>query len=145
MKIYLAGPYASRFDLRKQAKILEDLGHEITSSWIYESDKNDALSHRINQGTYNELDVIELRRIADYDMSDLYKADCVIMQSVEKPSRGGRHFEMGYALCLHHYFKPVKLIIIGKHPETVFYFLPVFEFYETWDDLFGELKDASSN
>ena len=134
MKIYLAASYAERFNLRTRATQLEALGHEITSRWIYEPESNTELSDRVSAGTCTPEDIGELQGIACSDACHIFESNCIIMQSTEAPARGGRHFEMGIAYCLATgYEGRMRLIIIGSRPETVFYYLPAFEFVDSWD------------
>jgi hypothetical protein len=49
------------------------------------------------------------------------------------PARGGRHVELGLALC-----DGQRTIVVG-HRENVFHWLPQIEFYNDWDECLHEL------
>lgn len=104
MKIYLAGRYERRLELVDIAKELKSFGHEITSRWL--------------DGSHDNADPKECATI---DLDDIDAADAILLISengANTHSRGGRHFEFGYAYAL-----GKTMILFGKE-EGVFHYLP---------------------
>lgn len=124
MKIYLAGRYGRRQQLREVRKSLVDLGYEVTSSW---------LDTDFEGGVGSAHAPPEMReKIALTNLKDLTRADAVVSFTEEPDStqgkRGGRHVEFGMAVAMNK-----RLIVIG-HRENVFHHLPQVESYPTiWD------------
>lgn len=108
MRIYLAGRYGRRLELRAYAERLRALGHEITSRWL--------------DGEHEAFDATPTReQMIEWsydDISDICDAD-VLIAFTEPPtseySRGGRHVEFGYALA-----KGMFLARVGP-VENIFY------------------------
>jgi len=104
MKIYLASNYSTWPQMQEHAKVLKELGHEVTSEWI--------------NGTHGADDHADYARI---DLRDLEVADAVIFFS-ESPdgsrTRGGKHVEFGYALA-----KGKHIFLVGRF-HNVFHHLP---------------------
>ena len=93
----------------------------VTSRWI-DNDSDD------------EADALKCARI---DIQDLDAADTVIaLGDVPRSnaSRGGHHFEAGYALASGH-----RILLVG-HREHVFSHLPEIEFFPTWHECLTTLK-----
>lgn len=113
MKIYLAGRYERRLELVNIAKELKQFGHEITSRWLDGSHDN-----------------APRQECALVDIEDIINADGILLITENQgATRGGRHFEFGYAYALG------KTCIILGEPENVFHYLPEVE-------VFAELKDV---
>ena len=97
--IYLAAPYQAREIIKDyRDRIIEPAGIEVTSQWL---DETYAVSTEPG-----ELDLAEVRHFAKMDLKDVHRADHFATFSVignpdiEENSRGGRHYEMGYARAL---------------------------------------------
>lgn len=106
MKIYLAHSYAARYELRKVRKILEDLGHIVTSRWI---------------GNEHEEGGVTDDAQMDYD--DVKSADLLILFADEFGGRPGcgKFIEFGFAVALE------KVIIVVEDADktrTIFFSLP---------------------
>lgn len=91
MKIYLAGPWVRRPEVREVAKRLEAEGYELTSRWLYEheGDPNDA------SGLTSPEDYIRLQ--AQEDLADVMRADVFVMLNLQKSE--GKAVELGFALA----------------------------------------------
>src|SRR6185503_10407969 len=88
MRIYLAHNFNARWWLRDYIKLLEGLGHIVTSSWIIDDSHCESGHSR------------ETSAIADFN--DIQAADTLILftdQYGEKQGKG-KFMEFGYALAL---------------------------------------------
>lgn len=133
MRIYLAARYSRRVELQAYRLILEQLGHEVTSRWVWED-------HELAIGTPLEAGV----RFAREDMVDLHRCECVI-SFTEEPgqaggrNRGGRHVEFGIALASHHIH---RIVVVGPR-ENVFHYLDQVEMHATWPEALAAIGPAS--
>lgn len=120
MKVYLAARYGRKEELHRLAEELMHLDIECTSRWLVMHERAKA----------DELPSFEEQRLwAEEDLHDIEAADVVICFTEKKDakhSRGGRHVEMGFALCSG---KP--LICVGPC-ENIFYSLPMVSVVENW-------------
>ena len=94
MRIYLAGSYMRHAELFKYAGDLTLLGHECTSTWLRiandPQDDGRTLSHSRQ----------EAAQIAAQDLVDIERSDLVVCFTEpvgSQGTRGGRHYEAGYA------------------------------------------------
>jgi nucleoside 2-deoxyribosyltransferase len=120
MKVYIAGQFNTKDQRRQDARVLEEYGITVTSRWMYETVPHTA-SIKDLPDTYHA-------ETAAADLEDIDRADALLMfiptdkELVDTPlrtaSRGGRHFEMGYA-----YRAGIMIYVIGNK-ENVFHFLP---------------------
>lgn len=130
MKVYLAGRYSQKEEIKRKAKELEQLGIEVTSSWLEEP-------HSPQIGL-KELREEDARLYAQQDIADIYRADLVILFTVdpETPTvRGGRHFESGFAEGAGR-----QLVICGPR-ENVFHYLPYVRQYATWAEILNAVEE----
>lgn len=130
MKIYLAAPYTRREEMRGYAFELHKAGHSVTSRWVGETHQDNGVDGvKENEIEFN-------RRCAMEDIEDIRAADVLIFFS-EPPrssySRGGRHFEMGYALAI-----GVTVVSIG-YRENIFHSLDEVTFVPDFDHVRGAL------
>lgn len=122
VRIYMAGRYGRREELKGYAARLKGLGCTVTSRWLdggYELDDNAP-------------DPALAARWAAEDLDDLHAADWLIAFTespgpVQGRGRGGRHFEMGYALGM-----SMRVFVVG-HRENVFCHLPEVEHFNDFD------------
>lgn len=139
MKIYLAARYSRREELARYRKQLEELGHIVQARWLNGAhqltddgtpigDKGEALV----EDRFQTTEGARLReKFALDDWEDVNAAELVISFTEpprSKANRGGRHVEYGIALA-----NRSRVIVVG-HRENIFHWLPVVEFYATWDD-----------
>lgn len=129
MNVYLASRYSRMQEVRRYALELIDLGHCITSRWVWGD--REALDDDL-------MDNPELaQRVAEEDLADLDEADiCILFSETPRtPStRGGRHFEFGWA-----YGSGMACIVCGP-AENVFHLLPDVTHLEMWEDVKKLLK-----
>lgn len=109
---YLAARFSRRFELQGVRADLHRSGHIVTSRWIDDSEESDD-----NSGA-------AVRDIEDIELAD------GLMLFADEPrcaTRGGKHFEAGYAFSL-----GKRLVGIGE-PGHVFHSLPEFQWFKDWD------------
>jgi hypothetical protein len=114
---YLASRYSRRIELRRYRKQLIAAGHDVISKWLF--------------GDAGETAANAMR-----DCRDIEKCSSIILWC-EKPrtaTRGGRHFELGYAAALRK-----ELIAIGDEAEHIFLNLPSLKMYPTFADFIATL------
>lgn len=117
MKIYLAHNFKARWWLRDYIKLLESMGHTVTSSWIVD----DSHCQPEESAVFKQDDALsETSAVAD--LNDIDVADALILftdQYGERPGKG-KWMEFGYALA-----KGKKIFIHGQDTRSsVFYHLP---------------------
>lgn len=117
-KVYVAGPYGAREQLRQVRERLRAHGHVVSSSWMDED-------HEVTAGTQGAAVDLPTATVAGYAATDLLEvgdADVLVLftaASVGVEGGGGRHVETGYALA-----KGVQVVVVGE-PENVFHRLPL--------------------
>ena len=119
MRLYMAGQYAKRNELRIIARHLQENGFVITSRWLTE---NAEVNHKLGDPNEGEMDLPTFYlRTAIVDCEDIQTADAILFFA-EDPHigipRGGRHVEFGYALGI-----GKRLFVIGAQ-ENIFHYLP---------------------
>lgn len=118
MRIYLAGPYTKRDQLRAYGQELTRIGFTISSTWLEDT-------HEINAGTTGAATALDDAAVAVHattDLQDIERCDVLVLFTAPSVGlapvqnvSGGRHVETGFALALK---KPV--IVVGD-PENVFH------------------------
>jgi len=133
MKVYLAAQYARRDELRTYKEVLNSLGIEVTSRWLYEQG-----SLTGDMGEEKEHFYIETAKI---DLEDVDAADAVIFFS-EDPlvgiKRGGRHVEYGYAV------KGQKPVYVIGPKENVFHYIDRVYHFDTFNEFVETFKKYAS-
>lgn len=115
MKFYIAAPMQQQHQALAWMRTLEASGHECTARWITNGEEDPA----VPQAYW-----------ANIDLADIHAADAVIlMTGVEGSSRGGRHFEFGYA-----YHAGKRCIVCGPR-ESVFHHLERIEQADIIEDV----------
>lgn len=112
MKIYLAGAWNAKPEVRDIRLRLERMGHTVTSRWI---DWAGPLSGEAREQ--------ELRRSASVDLEDIRNSDMVLIFTCKPSTHGGFHTELGYALAL-----GKRVEIIGPRPSNFFHLPEVSDF-----------------
>jgi nucleoside 2-deoxyribosyltransferase len=115
--IYLAAPAAAREPVRSVAEYLTELGHIVTSSWLFDE--------RTSINTAPTESDERVRFLVERDLDDIARAKLVVLFSSDWCARlgflpqqttsGGRHIETGYALALG------KQVIVVGQPENIFH------------------------
>lgn len=127
MNIYLASPFVMRPLMRDRATQVEELGHFITSRWIYVHDDVD--DEELDQATRTEH--------AEMCKHDVMEADVLIYQpgGPQYVSRGGKDVELGMASIL-----DLPILIIAPGPTHIFRNLEAVELFPTWENVLHHLE-----
>ena len=137
VRIYLSARYGRKFEMVEKALELEALSNNIKvkSSWIY------GISGMDNKQTPMEM----YRVVANDDIRDLCNSNLVVFfqEPLDKPhagaSRGGRHFETGYA-----YAAGIPTIIVGIQ-ENIFHYLDNMKIMPCWDMVKEYIRQIALN
>lgn len=155
MKIYLAARYSRREELAAYRTELESIGHTVQTRWLNGEHQlaNDGTPigengaalvegtlrsrEQLSEHEQTERAAVLRARFALDDWEDVNAAEVVISFTEpprSKANRGGRHVEYGIALA-----NKARVIVVG-HRENIFHWLPVVEFYATWDEAIKKLR-----
>lgn len=123
--IYLAARYSRAAEMRRYRDQLMDLGYRVSSRWIdhhggtlTESLGSDEISANLDYA----------QAIAQTDLIDLDASHMVIAFTEEDGGgKGGRHFELGYAVA-----RAKRIIIVGPR-ENIFHSLSFVQQHPTWE------------
>lgn len=122
MKIYCAGPWVHKADLKVVADELRTDGFEVVSRWHDTS---------LNSGIYEaEKHVMEEEAQKDYD--DINKADTLVYLNLAKSE--GKATELGIALA-----KGFNIYVVGGKLNNVFLHLPQIKHVNDLADVMGDL------
>ena len=128
MKIYIASSFKNAAVIRMLAVQLKHAGFEVLCDWAYTkfADEGQLIPDD------NEDSILEALR----DIAQIDEADGVVFFNNGIPSTtGGLHFEMGYAFAAGKY-----VAVLGKQ-ESVFYFLPSIDHFDTTEELIDVWKN----
>jgi hypothetical protein len=89
VRLFLAGRFRDRAELRRYANQLELLDHIVLSSWLLEPDED------------GRVDIRRDLQKASRDLGEVLLADALILDSREPTRRGGRCVEAGAAWAMH--------------------------------------------
>ncbi len=118
MRIYIAAPFKHREKAREWASLLAAAGHEITSSWLWTMlDDDDYERH--------------WKREAVRDLTDVRRADLLVLMAVNESGRGGCLMEFAYALG-----QGIPCVTVGDKPWMQFLTLAQ-EHFDTFEALRG--------
>ncbi len=120
-RIYLAGSFTRRAELRDIAYALEARGHSITSGWVFGTEAEDDLTP----------DAAE--RIAAENVRDVRDAGLLMLFAGTPSTTGGMWVELGIALAL-----SIPITIVGAMPPGVYGHLAD-DRVETWDQALADL------
>lgn len=102
MKIYLAGRYSIRDQLKEHRDTLHMLGHEVTSRWLdFEDENPDQFADEHARNTDSSHVSAEFRKfVAQMDVDDVKAAHVVMLFTNELGRRGGMFVEWGIGIAL---------------------------------------------
>lgn len=119
MKIYTAGSFVEQARIRKMKENLVELGHVVTSTWLYE---------QVPPVGIKEKDFH--RKMAIKDLNEVSEADCLILD-VDNPTKTmGKNIEFGFALAKHK-----LLYVVGDIPPAAIFMTLADGCFANWDDL----------
>jgi hypothetical protein len=125
MKIYCAGKFARREELRAQAHKLWSLGFDIVSSWLNESTRPEWMTHE-------EF----FTKLGRKDLEEISAADILILEAVQPSETGGKECEWGFALGQNHR----KLCWLVGTPKNPFHYLAD-KVFSDWDSCIAFLAE----
>lgn len=118
MRIYIAGSFQAQRRLRPIRDKLWQMGHEVISSWLDEC----AMPPSMTKDEF-------YKQLAVKDLTEVRAADCIILDTFDVSTTGGRMVEWGYALG-----HPKLKYVIGSS-DCLFLELADRRF-ASWEDLF---------
>lgn len=130
MRIYVSGTFTSQARLRPMADALRQQGHEITSTWLYEA----ARPAHLNDAEWNVA-------LADKDVSEVFAADCIILDLDGESTTGGRFTEWGVA-CYPGSLRR-RYVVGGPQKQGVF-LAKAHRRFDSWDDLLAYFQCSHS-
>lgn len=131
MKVYVAGSFRAKHDLKNLGKLLEANDHECTSRWL---DQEAEVVFDLGDDAVKE----EANREARKDFEDIDRSDAVIVDTHVTSTTGGFFVELGYALARQ---KPV--IIVGAR-RNIFMFLGATQ-VDSWYDAIVTLNNREQH
>ena len=85
MRVYLASRFGRRKEMRKYATDLGNLGHSVTSGWVFE-EAHDGLDATLGKGTHDDF----WQQIGEDDALDILGSDMLIQFTDGVRSPGGK-------------------------------------------------------
>ena len=128
MKIYIASRYENKDAIRELAKVLKVEKFEVVSTWHKEKYDPNIQLENLTPARMRTLSLRDLTEIESCNALLIYTYGC-------EQSRGGMHFENGYADA-----NEKKIYIIGPR-ITIFHFLPGVEQFDTLEDFLAEVPN----
>jgi len=122
MRIYLAASFVAQHRLRPIRDRLLTLGHDVVSSWLDEAAKPEHL-------TQERFDT----HLAIKDFTEVVQCDCVIIDTLEPSTTGGRYVELGIALAN-------SKLIYQVGPQVGIFERLVDEAFDTWEHAINYLE-----
>lgn len=124
MKVYLCAQFARQNEMCSYREDLLQVGWHVTSTWLDEIEDS-----RTDPAVYAYNDIL------DIDNSDavIFFSGPPYLGSIEECSRGGRHFELGYA------FHAGKTCILIGGAENIFHSLPNMIHFQSWAGFYRSL------
>ena len=129
----LVRPGGRRDELRRYRADLQEMGHEVTSSWLDTEFEETQRPPGVPSAAPPEERALHAHR----DLEDLASAVLCISftePTKSKASRGGRHVEMGVALG-----KGLECWVVGPR-ENVFHYLENIRNYASWESALRGLR-----
>lgn len=123
MKVYIGGSFQSQKRLRPIRDQLFSLGIEVVSSWLDEC----AMPSDMPKDVFD-------KQLAIKDLTEVRAADCIIVDTFDPSTTGGRMVEWGYALG------HTKLRYVVGADNCIFFKLADYHF-RSWGELFDFFKE----
>lgn len=118
MKVYLAGAYKRRAEIKEVAEKLRAIGVEVTSKWLEREDTDPSHQNMRYQAYRDILDILAADIVVRFtDVRDSTLRDPACQFVAAGLISGARHFEMGLA-----FYANKRLVVVGGH-QNVFDYL----------------------
>lgn len=128
MRVYLTGSMHRRDELRRYADELISNGVTVNSNWLWSKDDPSSRNER--------------RDIAMRNINGLLAADAVVVfTDQDRRSRGGHHFEHGFA-CGLQALGVCSVVVVGA-PENVFHDVDGVKHFSDWPSAFSQLVEGN--
>ena len=127
MKIYICARFGRQEEAQAVADELRARGHEVTSTWLVQTDEE--------MGDYND-DLLTF--FAEKDLDEIEKSNALLYLSEKSDNRwgrGGRHVEFGYALGLE------KIIYVVGPQENVFHWKAGVNHWDEYEEFFKVMEE----
>lgn len=127
VKIYISARYTRRDEAEGLAIQLRDMGHIITSRWVWRDQPQD----------YESATHEEVAEYAQEDIEDVLDANHFVTLSESSDSiygRGGRHVEFGLAIST-----GIMITVIGPR-ENIFHYLFYVNHFDTSQEFLQHIK-----
>ena len=124
MKVYIAASFVAQKRLRPIRDKLWSLGHEVVGSWLDEVARPEGMSQEIFD-----------KQLAIKDLTEVAKADCIILDTTEESTTGGRMVEWGYALG------QAKLRYLVGKPHSIFEHLAD-RIFSSWEEVYTHFSEV---
>jgi nucleoside 2-deoxyribosyltransferase len=127
MKVYLAGPYQNKEQIKTCAAEVREAGIIVTSSWLNEP-------HKPTVGP-QDLTYEQNQKYAIQDIMDVRSAEIFVLftEPTKTIFRAGRHVEFGVAVE-----RGMPIFVVGEEFENIFHYLPRVTHFPSWE----RLRDA---
>lgn len=129
MKIYIAARYGRKEEARTISEILQEYGHTVTSTWMYQ----------VEDEMLREQGPNVPAQFAAKDLDEIRAADMLLALSEEESNsygRGGRHVEFGYAMALE------KVMCIIGPLENLFHYHYDVSCYDSFDHFLEDYREG---
>ena len=127
MKVYYAGFFDSQKRIRAEADKMWLKGHEVCSTWLYETSRPEGM-------TTDEF----WKKLAIKDLAEINAADLLVLDTIDVTPRGGREVELGFALGR---FQGKSIYMVGP-VRNVFHTL-VDRKFDSYEDLMKDIPDIT--
>ena len=131
LSVYISGSYSNVREIGKIAEHFTGCGLIVTSTWINPNNCSDEI-----EGNGDEDEEINTKRrvLANTDISDINRANWFVLIADNGGSKGGKHFELGYAYGRRKH----NIIVVGK-PENIFQHLDRIRVVDTVESAIGAI------
>lgn len=128
MKLYIAGAHSNKLRLKAHAEQVSALGYEVTSRWLDESQADYAA------GTWSG-DAPRDGQTAMRDVTDVKRADGIILDTIAPSTTGGYATEWGVAIT-----RLMRMRVVVGPFRNGFQVFGAHRRFETWEELLAWLS-----
>jgi nucleoside 2-deoxyribosyltransferase len=131
MRIYVAGRFKHYRKVREVIDRLQSMGHEVTYDWTRTKEFNAAGEFCGREGA--DANSIEF---AKNDVWGVLQAQALVL-CADDPEMAGAYIETGIAMG-----RGIPIYVIAYQRWTIFYELPQFRKFETYEDFFRVMEEG---